>query len=142
MSSSQKPRWRWTAYPTGSVLALALFITPACDDYDEFRTDVMLCEEAVAYLDSCCPSTVTAKIRCSYSYDHDGTPASDDPDRDCGGPGCGCAGPKEINPDFSERESRCILGRVCSNLPVSGVCERIRARARGAAGRGSSEVCL
>ena len=81
-------------------------------DYDNFREDVVFCEDAVAYLTSCCPGFDAHAVACQYHYDY--TPG-----------GCDTSATVDAeNPALDLEESRCILGRSCDSLRNAGVCER------------------
>lgn len=118
-----------SSLPAGGVFALLVCTILACDDHDEFRKDVALCEEAVARLEACCPHGAPA-IRCHYLYEPNSVPPSDDEEHDCGGPGCGCNSDRLVVPDLDEDASTCILQRSCDALAAA--CEGAREK---------SEVC-
>jgi hypothetical protein len=63
--------------------------------------DAVLCEEAAAHLEDCCPSFRPTFLRCET------------PDL------VGCA---EV--DVKTDEARCILGRSCEELRGGGTCDR------------------
>ncbi len=105
---------RYSSYAVG-VGVILLF---ACDgdgsvhDHDDFREDVVMCEDAVAYLTSCCPSFDPHVLACNYSYDY--TPGS-----------CNSGATTEsVSPALSVAESGCILSRSCNTIRASGVCDR------------------
>ncbi len=106
-------RHRASPYFVGAFVAL-LF---ACGDgskhdYDNFREDVVFCEDAVAYLTTCCPDFQPHAVACQYHYDY--TPG-----------GCDTAATTDAeNPALDLEESRCILGRSCDALRAGGVCAR------------------
>lgn len=91
------------------LIALLLF---ACGghDHDQFRSDVLDCEEAVAHLETCCKIQMAADA-CDYSFD----------DYGCGG------GAKSVTPAFSTTESQSIQRQSCSELVNSGACEAAKA---------------
>jgi hypothetical protein len=101
-----------------SVVVVLLF---ACGDgskhdHDNFREDVIMCEDAVSYLVSCCPGFNAHAVHCNYGYDY--TPG-------------GCYGTSaatdSVSPALSLEESRCILGRPCNAIVAAGVCARAQA---------------
>jgi hypothetical protein len=61
-----------------------------------FRSDELLCEEAAAHLDRCCPGFEPAKLNCTF----------------IDGGGCG----EDVPPMFDEAESRRIRAASCSEL--------------------------
>jgi hypothetical protein len=102
----------FSAHVSG-VVVLLLF---ACDgskhDHDNFREDVIMCEDAVAYLSSCCPGFNADAITCYYAYDY--SPGN-----------CSTyATVDTVDPALSIDESRCILARTCDTLRGDGVCDR------------------
>jgi hypothetical protein len=77
--------------------------TFACGD--ALRQDELDCEEAVSYLDGCCPGfQASSTLRCEYI--------------DNGG----CAAP--TLPGISEDQSACIRSKSCATLQQTGVCAR------------------
>jgi hypothetical protein len=80
-------------------------------DDDNLRGDVLRCEDAVAYLKSCCPGFDASKLQCDYLYDS-----------------TGCDSPvHRIDPVFSREQSACIVGLSCGALVGNGVCARAQA---------------
>lgn len=125
MTFSSQRRWWARACPLGSLLAVAFCLMPGCDDHDAFRADVLMCEEAVKYLKTCCAgvqATVWA-LSCRYSYEanvNESSSSSSSSDSDCGG-WCGCQD-RETLPDLSEVQSRCLLAHSCEALTGAGAC--------------------
>jgi hypothetical protein len=84
----------------------------ACDsdtDDNQFREDVISCEEAVAHLAECCPEFRPSSAECRYYYHRNE----------------GCVGPDtttRIDPDIDLRESRCIRNQTCEGLAMRGLC--------------------
>ena len=84
----------------------------ACDsdtDDNQFREDVISCEEAVAHLSECCPELRTSNVECRYYFRRDE----------------GCLGPDSttrIEPDIDLRESRCIRNLRCDEIFSRGLC--------------------
>jgi hypothetical protein len=91
---------RWS---TRFTLSLVIGLVFACG----IRADELNCEEAVAYLQSCCPGLQTSNIDCTYVAPQ----------------GCGSA----VLPEISGSESQCIRAESCGGLQASGVCDRVRA---------------
>lgn len=92
------------------VLLLACTFDTSKHDHDEFREDVVLCEEAVSYLTSCCDRFDAHAIACRYHYDSTES-------------GCSTSIDAE-SPALSLDESRCIVGRSCAALRANGICAR------------------
>jgi uncharacterized membrane protein len=84
-------------------VATAFAVLLACGD--ELSEGELDCEEAVAYLEGCCPGFSSASMSCVY------------------GSGPGCSG---TSPDISIPESQCIRATSCSELVESGVCQRVQ----------------
>lgn len=101
--------------PAGALFALGVCTILACDDHDEFRSDVVRCEEAAAALESCCPHGLTSAIKCEYLYEPNSVP-NESTTHDCNGPGCGCNSDRLVTPDLSEDVSACILGASCDTV--------------------------
>jgi hypothetical protein len=77
-----------------------ILVAFACGD--PLRREELDCEEAVAYLQHCCPGFSGNDFRCLYD------------------PGCDSS----TVPDIGESESACIRGESCAQLQESGVCTR------------------
>jgi len=108
----------WTRLAPLTVVAMVT--TPSWDgraesetDDDNFRSDVMACEEAVARLDACCPDFDATKIDCGFHYNRSS--------------GCGVSSSSSKNPAFNVSESTCIKTSSCNALVGSGVCGRAQA---------------
>ncbi len=97
-------------------LMAALAALAACGD--ELNEEELDCEEAVAYLEDCCPGFSGARLSCVYES------------------GAGCSA---TTPDLGIRESRCIRARSCSGLVRSGVCQRAQAMVSNPSGVQPSE---
>lgn len=82
------------------------------DNTEQFRKDVLWCEDAVAKLTSCCDglsgsSANVASIPCrAFSS------------------GCDTLNDVVIDPYLSRDESECVRQASCSDLRDNGVCER------------------
>lgn len=100
----------------GLVLVLGLTAVMACYDdpgdgevdNDQFREDVLRCEDALARLQSCCPGFDPSPIDCHYFHSSEG----------CGG------GTTDVRPALSVDESKCIAVTSCEALVTNGICER------------------
>jgi len=94
------------------LLPLLLSVRPAhaADDDDNYRSDVLYCEEALGKLAECCPSFVTSEVACTYERRESS--------------GCDWSTTVTVRPAFNDAESRCILASTCQVLVGSGVCPR------------------
>jgi hypothetical protein len=93
------------------VLALRGVI--ACDsdtDDNQFREDVISCEEAVARLEECCPGFRPTRVACRYYFHR----------RE----GCEGSGVDKTEPDLDLRESQCVREASCEKLASQGFCDR------------------
>jgi hypothetical protein len=99
--------------PVGVIFGFLVVLLFACDDHDEFRDDVVLCEDAVAHLTQCCGTRPS--ISCHYEYLAD---APDDAaEEDDGDPGVmGGCNSRTTRPDLSVTSSRQILATSCADL--------------------------
>lgn len=98
----------------GPLLAvLALLMTTRCDTLHPEELD---CEDAVAYLQRCCPSFPASSIQCVYGQGGCNLPLD--------GSGGGCISAYQ-EPDISESQSRCIRGESCSQLVADGTCAAV-----------------
>ncbi len=88
-----------------------LFAGSGCEDNDNLRTDVLLCESAVAHLKECCGTT--PDISCTYAYK--------DPSPLCISEGCDPA--TETFPDLHEADSENIRNASCASLVAQGACK-------------------
>ncbi len=98
----------------GVLFGLGVALVLACGsdkkDDNQFRTDVISCEEALARLSSCCPNFDAQPVECNYYYYYDD--------------GCGVATTQKVEPAFTEAESECVRDTPCEVLRSSGVCTR------------------
>ncbi len=113
-------RWsRLSVYAVGVAIPLLFACSGEVHDHDNFREDVVQCEEAVSYVSECCggafdPMTVT----CQHAYDY--IPGS-------------CDTPSKTtseNPDWSLAVSNCILHQSCADMTKNGKCEPACVRAK------------
>ena len=99
------------------AIGVAVGLLLACTNNDEtkitdnFRKDVIYCEEALAVLGSCCPGFDPKAVSCYYYYD-----SVDN--------GCGGGSLNYTYPALSQDESECILSTSCADLVANRVCER------------------
>ena len=97
----------------------------ACDsdtDDNQFREDVISCEEAVAHLEECCPEFRASNVECRYYFRRDE----------------GCLGPDSttrVVPDIPLGESRCIRDETCDGLRSKGLCNYGQASPDGGVSR-------
>jgi hypothetical protein len=92
------------------LMLLVLFGLPKrAGASDQYRPDVLACEEAVSYLDTACPDFDPSKLRCVYEYNE------------------GCGNYSYIKPALSEAEVQCILGKQADSLAREGICARAQA---------------
>ncbi len=68
------------------------------------RQDEIDCEQAVAYLQGCCPDWAGATVACTYDS------------------GCGSTTETALSID----QSQCILGESCSQIVATGICDRVK----------------
>lgn len=96
------------------MLVAAAFACGGGDDKDvdenQFRTDVLWCEEALSRLTDCCPGFDPVRVECNFYFSHD--------------PGCGKPTTQQIEPALSTAESECIRDTGCEVLRSTGVCTR------------------
>jgi hypothetical protein len=97
----------------GALLACQFGSGDTTTDNDNFRADVIDCEESLAYLRSCCPGFDPTRVACHY-YDQKTT-------------ACGETTETSEGPAISQQESDCILARACDSLVQDHVCERAQA---------------
>jgi hypothetical protein len=89
-----------------SSLAAFLVVVGAFACGDSLRQDELDCEEAVSYLNGCCPGfQATSNLQCVH------------------GEGCG----NTTFPAISQDLSTCIRSESCQDLVATGVCSRIEA---------------
>lgn len=81
------------------------------EDDNQFREDVIQCEEAVARLQRCCPSFDGSRVLCNYYFSFDKST-------------CGPTETRSINPALNLAESRCVIDTSCGDLVANGVCAR------------------
>ncbi len=106
--------------PVGVLVALGITLALACnnghdeEDDDQYREEVIWCEEAAARLEACCGSAFDVRgIECPYYYSYDS----------------GCSGSRSrlIEPAFTSEESRCIRDTSCEAIVANGICKRAQA---------------
>jgi len=105
---------------TGVLVALGVVAVFACkgedtkddeEDDNQFREDVIQCEEAVARLEKCCPDFDGSRVLCNYYYSFD----------------TGICQPtttQSIQPALNLSESQCVRDTSCDDLVVKNVCRR------------------
>jgi hypothetical protein len=108
------------SFPRAGV-GFALFVAAllACSsngdetDDNNFREDVIECEDALDRLIACCPGFDASPVLCNDYYHHTS--------------GCGSSTTESVAPALSQDESACIRDRSCEELVADGVCERAQA---------------
>jgi len=97
-----------------TLVVRALFACKSDDDSDEddnqWREDVIQCEEAVARLQKCCPGFDASRVLCNYYYSYNS--------------GCGSSETNTTDPALNESESRCVLATTCDDLVAKKICDR------------------
>jgi hypothetical protein len=104
-------------------------------DHNQFREDVLSCEDAVSHLAECCPDFDPHAIACQYSYEEQDEPSAcpynsggyyeDDCNPGAGGCSSGVSTVMQTNPDLDVGTSECIRAASCENLVMTGVCTRV-----------------
>jgi hypothetical protein len=91
------------------------------EENDNFRENVMQCEDALAHLGNCCPGFDTSAPSCRNHY-HEDTSTS------CNGISS-TTHYEEVNeqPALNLDESKCIRSRSCDDLKQNKICERAQA---------------
>lgn len=108
-------------FPVGVAAAGIVCTLFACsygnaggDDYEQddnnFREDVIECEDALARLQRCCPDFDAKPVLCKFFYSKSS--------------GCGSTTTNNVEPAFSTSESACIREMSCDELVAKKVCER------------------
>ena len=82
-------------------VALLVGVALSCGDISE---EEMVCEEAVARLETCCPEIDPRRINCVYAQSCDA----------------------ELVPVLTPRASACVAETSCDDLKARGSCQRIR----------------
>src|ERR1043165_2344933 len=80
------------------------------EDDNQWREDVIQCEEAVARLITCCPGFDGSRVLCDYYFSH--------------GTGCGTTHTDTTNPALDLSESRCVLKTSCDDLVAKNICDK------------------
>jgi len=106
--------------PAGVLFALGVVAFLACksgdtkddeEDDNQFREDVIQCEEAIGRLERCCPDFDGSRVLCNYYFRFDTST-------------CGPRTTDSINPALNLSESSCVLDTSCEDLIGRGVCKR------------------
>lgn len=84
------------------------------DDYEQddnnFRADVIECEDALARLQRCCPDFDAKPVLCNFFHSQSS--------------GCGTSTTSNVKPAYSTAESACIREMSCDELVDQKVYER------------------
>jgi hypothetical protein len=103
--------------PLGAGLTLVFLISASAygddEDTNQFRGDVLGCEEALAHLEECCPRFDAAPVLCDYEHSYR--------------TGCGSPTTTDIRPALSRPESTCVREMSCEDLVAKQVCNRAQA---------------
>src|SRR5688572_3010872 len=83
-------------------------------DDNNFREDVILCEDAISWLTSCCGGTDLSKARCDYFYSYNEN-------------ACGPDTENSKNPALNREESLCVRDKTCDEIRAKKICERTAA---------------
>ena len=107
----------------GLTVALGVALALACgdpnntQDDNQFRRDVIWCEDAVSHLADCCPAAYKL-VLCNYYYaTHE--------------EGCGPVTTTAVHPFFPEQTAACIRDTSCADMVRSNMCSRIDAALHG-----------
>lgn len=108
---------RVSAGAAATLLVCALFAcsprsTSDGDEHDDnnFRADVIECEDALERLERCCPGFDSAPVLCNFFHSKS--------------TGCGSVNTDNVKPALSQDESQCIRDTSCDSLVATKVCER------------------
>jgi len=103
------PKRPWKGGYVAAAIVVLLFACSTGKDDDNFRADVIGCEEALAHLSDCCPGFDASRVRCQYYYSE------------------GCNGTEDNrveHPTLDSSESECIRNLECSELVERQICTR------------------
>lgn len=104
-----------TGVAVASLVVCTLLACRSGDEHDDnnFRADVIECEDALAHLEECCPGFDATPVLCNFYYDKTS--------------GCGSTETSSEEPALTQAESSCIRDRSCEALVENKVCERAQA---------------
>jgi len=117
--------------PVGVFVGLGIAAALACNsdtDDNQWREDVLSCEEAVAHLDECCPGFDLKRVQCRYYYHIDR--------------GCGTDTVTHVEPDIELSDSHCIRDSNCDKLQSQGNCDPANYSAKPDGGRARGVLCF
>jgi hypothetical protein len=100
----------------GLFFALGVAALLACSDgtqRNNFREDVIECEDALDRLTRCCPGFDAQPVMCQFYYSKQD--------------GCGTTTIDAVNPALTTDESACIRSKSCEELVSAKVCDRAQA---------------
>ena len=92
----------WGRYYARWVTA-AVLLSLCCG---EIRSEDLVCEEAVAYLEGCCGNGTISGVSCRYEE--------------------GNCGEDDSSPSIDEQQAGCIEGKDCSEIVAAGICDAQR----------------
>ena len=111
--------FHWRA-PIGVIVALGICSVIACsnndveEDDEQFRQDVIWCEEAASHLEECCGGTFDPhQIECRHYYRKD--------------TGCDQTTIQRTDPAFTTDESNCLRKAPCGEIVANKMCARAQA---------------
>lgn len=93
--------------PTAALVLTVVVVAAlscASEGDEPFREDVVLCEEALAHVRTCCPGFDGTRLECTFRAEH------------------GCGSFARIA--FSKSESNCIRDTSCEDIVRMGICSR------------------
>src|SRR5262245_60001452 len=95
-----RPLKRVTIAVVVTVAVVACFKDPNKDEDDnQFRDDVLRCEDALSRLVKCCPGFDGSRVECNHLYRQES--------------GCGSTTTTHVDPALTIDESRCIADTSC-----------------------------
>jgi hypothetical protein len=105
----------------GVIVALGICSVIACstngdveEDNEQFRQDVIWCEEAASHLQECCGGTFDPhQIECRHYYRRD--------------TGCNQDTIQRTDPAFTIDESNCLRKAACEEIVANKMCSRAQA---------------
>jgi hypothetical protein len=97
-STAQNTAWRWVQRVV-CVLGVSTLVAGG-----GLRQDEVDCEDAIAYLQGCCPDFTGSTVACVHDE------------------GCG----EVTDTALSIAESQCITGDTCEQIVSAGICERVK----------------
>jgi hypothetical protein len=103
---------------TAPAVAVASALLVAAVGLRCIRRDELFCENAVAWLERCCPGFHPDQSYCSY------------------GEGCGT-----IYPTITEDDSKCIVAMGCEQIAAANICDRAANAIPPTSGQAGTDLC-